>query len=150
MAKGRCGGFPIGAGWVREPYAHLFTPGSHGTTYGGNPLACTAALAVLDVLEQEQLLEQVTTYSADWHAALGKLVDKHPALTAVRGIGFHAALVVGGDPLPWVARLRENGLLTVRGGTDAIRLMPPLNVSREDLEASVEIIDFVFGTTSTS
>lgn len=147
MAKGLGGGFPIGAGWVREPYADLFTPGSHGTTYGGNPLACTAALAVLDVIEEEGLLERVSALSVSWHAALHALVDKHPGvLKALRGVGYHAALVMAGDPLPWVARLRENGLLVVRGGTDAIRLMPPLNVSSQDLDTSVEILDFVFGT----
>ncbi|HSH09117.1 MAG TPA: aminotransferase class III-fold pyridoxal phosphate-dependent enzyme, partial [Oceanipulchritudo sp.] len=147
MAKGLAAGFPIGAGWVSDQYASLFTPGSHGSTFGGTPLACTAALAVLDIIEEENLLEHVTERSKVWHAALRNLVDKHPQhLSGLRGIGYHAALVVKGDPLPWVGRLRENGLLTVRGGTDAIRLMPPLNVSSQDLATSVEIIDFVFGT----
>jgi acetylornithine/N-succinyldiaminopimelate aminotransferase len=147
MAKGLGGGFPIGAGWVAEPHAGLFTPGSHGTTYGGNPLACAAALAVLDIMERENLLDRVTVQSAPWHAALRALVDRHPGvLKGFRGMGYHAALVMAGDPLPWVARLRENGLLTVRGGGDAIRLMPPLNVSARDLDTSVEILDFVFGT----
>lgn len=148
MAKGLGGGFPIGAGWVREPYAHLFTPGSHGTTYGGNPMACTAALAVLDIMDSENLLESINVNGQWWHEALASLVEKHPDhLTGVRGIGYHVALAVKGDPLPWVGRLRENGLLTVRGGTDGIRLMPPLNITRQDLETSVEILDFVFGTT---
>ncbi|MGC9451494.1 MAG: aspartate aminotransferase family protein [Oceanipulchritudo sp.] len=147
MAKGLGGGFPIGAAWVREPYAGLFTPGSHGTTFGGNPLACTAALAVLDVLEEEDLLARVVDNSGPWHAALKELVEKHHVhLCGFRGMGYHVALVVKGDPLPWVGRLRENGLLVVRGGTDAIRLMPPLNVSSGDLATSVEILDFVFGT----
>jgi acetylornithine aminotransferase/acetylornithine/N-succinyldiaminopimelate aminotransferase len=151
MAKGLGGGFPIGAGWVADAYADLFTPGSHGTTYGGNPLACTAALAVLDIMEQENLLDRVTVQSGPWHEALRALVDKHPRhLTGFRGMGYHVALAVDGDPLPWVARLRENGLLTVRGGTDAIRLMPPLNASAQDLDTAVEILDFVFGTQHTS
>jgi acetylornithine/succinyldiaminopimelate/putrescine aminotransferase len=63
-------------------------------------------------------------------------------------MGYHAALALHSDPLPWIGRLRDNGLLTVRGGTDAIRLMPPLNVSSTDLETAVDIIDFVFGTHS--
>lgn len=148
MAKGLGGGFPIGAGWVSEAYAHLFTPGSHGTTYGGNPMACTAALAVLDIMDSENLLESINVNGKWWHEALASLVKKHPDhLTGVRGIGYHVALAVKGDPLPWVGRLRENGLLTVRGGTDGIRLMPPLNITRQDLETSVEILDFVFGTT---
>lgn len=148
MAKGLGGGFPIGAGWVSEAYAHLFTPGSHGTTYGGNPMACTAALAVLDIMDSENLLESINENSKWWHEALANLVEKHPDhLAGVRGIGYHVALAVKGDPLPWIGRLRENGLLVVRGGSDAIRLMPPLNISRQDLETSVEILDFVLGTT---
>ena len=147
MAKGLAGGFPIGAAWVREPFADLFSPGSHGTTYGGNPLACAAALAVLDVMEEENLLDRVSIQSRPWHEALLAVVEKHPEhLLTVRGKGYHTALVVKGDPAPWIVRLRENGLLTVRGGMDAIRLMPPLTVSAQDLDTSVEIIDFVFGT----
>jgi acetylornithine/N-succinyldiaminopimelate aminotransferase len=147
MAKGLGGGFPIGAGWVAEGHADLFQPGSHGTTYGGNPLACTASLAVLDIMKEEELLNQVTVRGAAWHKALGELVSKHPDhLRAVRGMGYHVALVINGDPAPWIARLRDNGLLAVRGGTDAIRLMPPLNVSQQDLDTAVEILDFVFGT----
>jgi len=147
MAKGLGGGFPIGAGWVREPFADLFQPGSHGTTYGGNPLACAAALAVLDVMERDNLLDRVAVQSKPWHEALEKLVSKHPEHVAgFRGLGYHVALVMHGDPLPWVQRFRENGLLTVRGGTDAVRLMPPLNVSAQDLDTAVEIIDFVLGT----
>jgi len=147
MAKGLGGGFPIGAGWVDDAYAGLFAPGSHGTTYGGNPLACAAALAVLDVIGQENLLDRVAARSGPWHAALRALVDKHPqSLAGVRGIGYHAALAVRGDPLPWVARLRDNGLLVVRGGSDALRLMPPLTVSIQDLDTCVEILDFTLGT----
>jgi len=147
MAKGLGGGFPIGAAWVREDFAHLFTPGSHGTTYGGSPLACAAANAVIDVIDEENLLDRVTVQSDPWHAALQTLVEKHPGhLKELRGRGYHVALAVTGDPLHWMAKARENGLLVVRGGTDAIRLMPPLNVSPADLETSVEILDFLFGT----
>jgi acetylornithine aminotransferase/acetylornithine/N-succinyldiaminopimelate aminotransferase len=147
MAKGLGGGFPIGAAWVRDPHADLFQPGSHGTTYGGNPLACAAALAVLDIMEEENLLDRVAVQSKPWHAALEALARKHPSVVkGLRGRGYHLALVIDGDPLAWVGRFRENGLLTVRGGADAIRLMPPLTVSAQDLDTSVEIIDFVIGT----
>ena len=70
MAKGLGGGFPIGGMWVRDRHAELFHPGNHGTTFGGTPLACAAALAVLDVLEEEKLLERVQAQSGPWHAAL--------------------------------------------------------------------------------
>lgn len=147
MAKGLGGGFPIGAGWVRRGYDQLFQPGSHGTTFGGSPLACAAANAVLDVIEQDKLLEQVSEQCGPWHQALNDLVAKHPrVLAGVRAVGYHVALVFKGDPLPWVTRLREQGLLTVRGGTDAVRLMPPLTVSAAELETCVEIIDQTIGT----
>ena len=144
MAKGLGGGFPIGAAWVRTGYDELFTPGSHGTTYGGSPLACAAANAVLDVIEEEGLLEKVQKNSAIWLSWLEALIVKHPEhFTGIRGRGYHIALVMKGDPLEWVKRFRENGLLTVRGGTDAIRLLPPLTVSKAELDASVQIIDYV-------
>ena len=147
MAKGLGGGFPIGAGWVAAKYAPLFQPGSHGTTFGGGPLACAAALATLETIETEKLIEAVNERGAVWEDALEALVEKHPAhLSGVRGRGYHMALVVKGDPLEWTTLFRENGLLTVRGGTDAVRLMPPLNVSVAELEASIDIIDCVLGT----
>lgn len=147
MAKGLGGGYPIGAAWVSEGCTDLFKPGSHGTTYGGNPVACTAALAVLEIMEEERLLECVESRSVAWLESLKGLVARHPGkLSGVRGLGYHTALAVEGDPGVWVNRLRENGLLTVRAGVDAIRLMPALNVSESDLQAAVEIIDFVFGT----
>lgn len=147
MAKGLGGGFPIGAGWVKQGYDELFLAGSHGTTFGGSPLACAAANAVLDVIEEENLLDRVTVQSAPWHDALRNLVEKHPdRISGFRGVGYHAALVLKEDPAEWMAKLREQGLLTVRGGHQALRLMPPLNVSATDLDTAVEILDFAFGT----
>jgi acetylornithine/N-succinyldiaminopimelate aminotransferase len=145
MAKGLGGGFPIGAAWVKRGFDELFTPGSHGTTYGGGPLACAAANAVLDVIEQESLLDKVRLNSPAWHRALQELAAKHPAhIKGVRGLGYHVGLVLNGDPLVWSAKMREAGLLAVRGGTDALRLMPPLTVSSAELANSVELLDSVF------
>lgn len=148
MAKGLGGGFPMGAGWVAAKHAALFQPGSHGTTFGGTPLGCAAALATLDVIDKDGLLEKVQTRSAVWHEALKALVRRHPQhLGGLRGRGYHTALIVKGDPTEWSTRFRESGLITVRGGTDAVRLMPPLTVSPAELEASVDIIDLVLGMT---
>jgi acetylornithine aminotransferase/acetylornithine/N-succinyldiaminopimelate aminotransferase len=141
MAKGLGGGFPIGAIWVGEGAADLFQPGMHGTTFGGTPLACAAALAVLDVIEREQLLAHVTHASVPWLTALTALVNEYPAqVAAVRGRGFLVGVQLTGDPAPYVAALRERGLLVTPSGNNVIRLLPPLNTSAADLAKSVEIL----------
>ena len=141
MAKGLGGGFPIGAIWVGEGAADLFQPGSHGTTFGGTPLACAAALAVLDVIEREQLLAHVTQASGPWHAALAALAKDYPAqMTGIRGRGFLTGLQLTSDPVPYVTALRERGLLATPSGNNVIRLLPPLNTTPADLAQSVEIL----------
>jgi len=127
--------------WVRENAAELFHPGSHGTTFGGTPLACAAALAVLDVIEKEQLLTKVTANSAAWHAALQKLVQDFPKqLLSVRGQGFLVGLQFVSDIAPYQAALREAGLLVPVAGGNVIRLLPPLTATPEELAQSVEIL----------
>jgi len=141
MAKGLGGGFPIGAVWVGEGAADLFTPGSHGTTFGGTPLACAAALAVLDVIEQENLLAHVTKASAPWVAGLNALVKEFPKqLVAVRGRGFLIGVQFAGDIAPYVTACRERGLLVTPSGGNVIRLLPPLNVNEADLAQSLEVL----------
>ncbi|HEX2853991.1 MAG TPA: aspartate aminotransferase family protein [Opitutaceae bacterium] len=140
MAKGLGGGFPIGAIWVGERAAELFQPGSHGTTFGGTPLACAAALAVLDVIEREQLLAHVTRASGPWIDALTQLAKQFsPQIVAVRGRGFLVGVQLAGDVAPYVAALRERGLLATPSGGNVIRLLPPLNASTDELARSVEI-----------
>jgi len=140
MAKGLGGGFPIGAVWVRERNADLFYPGNHGTTFGGTPLACAAALAVLDVIEREGLLEKVRVNSAPWLAALRQLAGDFPQqVLAVRGQGFLVGLQLVGEPPAYLAALRERGLLAPSAGGNVVRLLPPLNVTSDDLAKSVEI-----------
>lgn len=140
MAKGLGGGFPIGAIWAGERAAELFQPGHHGTTFGGTPLACAAALAVLDVIEREQLLAHVTRASATWHAALFELAKSYPQhIAAVRGRGFLVGVQMTGDTTPWITAMREHGLLVVSSGNNVIRFLPPLIATAEELARSVEI-----------
>ncbi|MSU66702.1 MAG: aspartate aminotransferase family protein [Opitutus sp.] len=140
MAKGLGGGFPIGAIWAGEAAADLFQPGNHGTTFGGTPLACAAGLAVLDVIEREQLLEHVSRASVAWHEALGGLAKQFPQhLAAIRGRGFLVGVQMTGDPGPWLVALREHGLLAVASGNNVIRLLPPLNATVDELARSVAI-----------
>ncbi len=141
MAKGLGGGMPIGAIWVRENAADLFQPGSHGTTFGGTPLACAAALAVLDVIEKEKLLENVFTQGAVWRAALEMLVTEFPGkVLEIRGKGFMIGVRLSEDPTATITALREAGLLVPAAGNNVFRLLPPLNATAAELAQSVEII----------
>lgn len=147
MAKGLGGGFPIGAIWAAERCAGLFQPGSHGTTFGGTPLACAAGLAVLDVIEKERLLDKVRTQSAGWIHALGQLAKEFPGqLLAVRGRGYLVGLQMAADPAPYVTALREHGLLVVAAGNNVIRVLPPLVATADELAKSVDIIRTVLAT----
>ncbi len=140
MAKGLGGGFPIGAMWVGERSADLFQPGSHGSTFGGTPLACAAALAVLDVIEREGLLAHVSRESVPWIRELGRMAADFPAhVQGIRGLGFLVGVQMARDSGPYAAALRERGLLTALAGVNVIRLLPPLNASAAELSRSVEI-----------
>ncbi len=140
MAKGLGSGFPIGAVWVDERHADLFTPGSHGTTFGGTPLACAAGLATLHVLEKERLMEHVRNYAPDWHEGLRGAAKAFPdRVLAVRGEGYMVGVQLAADAPGVVAAMRERGLLTVPAGGDVIRFLPPLIVGPEGLSRSVEI-----------
>ena len=140
MAKGLGGGFPIGAMWVGESAADLFTPGSHGSTFGGTPLAAAAALAVLDVIEGEGLLAHVARESVPWIRELGLMAKEHPRhIVEVRGLGFLVGVQMASDSEPYAAALRERGLLTAQAGVNVIRLLPPLNATADELARSVAI-----------
>ena len=147
MAKGLGGGFPIGAIWVAEPYADLFQPGSHGTTFGGNPLACAAANAVLDVIEEENLLTQVQSQSAIWHEALQALTEKYSThIAGLRSVGYMVGLQLHADCRAVAHAAREKKLLIVPAGHNTVRLLPPLITTKEELRESVRILDAVFST----
>lgn len=141
MAKGIANGYPMGAIWVAEKHAELFTPGSHGTTFGGSPLACAAALAVLDVMERENLLQKVAVNGAAWKAQLDRLVTDFPRqVKAVTGRGYMLGLALHSDPAPYLAAIRERGLLVPMAGGNTIRLLPPLIATPADLDRATEII----------
>lgn len=145
MAKGLGGGFPIGAVWMRDGLAELFHAGSHGTTFGGNPMACAAALAVLETIEKEKLVEHVAECAPAWRAKLARLVADFPRiLVELRGVGFMSGLKFRDAPAPWLAKLREAGLLACAAGNNVVRLLPPLNASEEELDESVELLRKTF------
>ena len=141
MAKGLGGGFPIGAIWVAEGAAELFQPGSHGTTFGGTPLACAAALAVLDVIEREKLLAHVSAQGVRWLAELNQVAQAFPQhIAAVRGRGFLVGVQLTADPAPLLADLRERGLLVVPSGNQVLRFLPPLVATAAELDQATVIL----------
>ena len=140
LAKGLGGGFPIGAIWVRDAHADLYQPGNHGSTFGGGALACAAALAVLDIMERDDLLTRVRRQSETWHAALRQLaVDFPKQVSGMRGQGYLVGVQLTSEAPPYVAALRAQGLLAVMAGGNMIRLLPPLNATAEELQSAVDI-----------
>ena len=145
-AKGIGGGFPLGAFWVREPFDDLLGPGTHGTTYGGSPLACAAAQAVFDTIEKEDLLANALERGAQLAAA----AEKMPRVREVRGAGLLLGVEVedlpplegeeGSVALRLTKRLIKAGLLVVPAGEQTIRLLPPLNVTAAECEEAAEIL----------
>jgi acetylornithine/N-succinyldiaminopimelate aminotransferase len=142
MAKGLGGGFPIGAAWVSSTHADLFQPGSHGSTFGGGPVACRAALAVLDAIEEENLLSRVSRLGEEFRGRLDAIATRHPKLLAgSRGRGFMIGLRLRVSAIDFVAELRKRGLLTVPAGDEVVRFLPPLNVSSQDLEKASALVE---------
>ena len=145
MAKGLGGGFPIGAIWVAEAHAEAFQPGSHGTTFGGSPLAACAANTVLDIIEQTKLLEKVQRQSIAWHQALHELASQFPdCIKTVRGRGYMVGIELRISNLEVTQLAREKGLLIVPAGNNTIRLLPALIAEPEQLAESVRILEQVF------
>jgi acetylornithine/N-succinyldiaminopimelate aminotransferase len=142
IAKGLGGGFPIGACLATEPVAAAFSPGSHGSTFGGNPLASAVANAVLDVVLADGFLAHVRAVADRLHHRLPGLPDRWPGIVAdVRGIGLMLGLhcrIANGD---LVRRLLANGLLTVPAADNVVRLLPPLIIGVREIDLALDIIE---------
>jgi acetylornithine/N-succinyldiaminopimelate aminotransferase len=142
LAKGLGGGFPIGAFWISDQWSAVFKPGSHGTTFGGSPLACAAAHAVLDVIENDGLVEAAREKGLVLRDGLSRLVERFPTiLEEVRGRGLMLALAMKADPADLIASLRERGLLVVGAAGNSIRFLPPLNVNDPEIEQALNITE---------
>lgn len=142
LAKGIGGGFPMAALLAKEQVAKALVPGSHGTTFGGGPLACAAGNAVLDVILADGFLEHVQDVSAYLQKALASVVGRHPDVFAeIRGQGLLLGLkclVPNGDVQ---AAALKAGLLTVAAGDNVLRLIPPLIITREECDAACALLD---------
>lgn len=139
-AKGIGGGFPMGACLATEKAARGMVIGTHGSTYGGNPLAMAAGQAVLDVVLEDGFLDQVTATGERLRGALEQLIPNHDNLfESVRGMGLMLGVKMKSDSRAFVAHLRDNhGLLTVAAGDNVIRILPPLNIEEAHINECIE------------
>ena len=147
IAKGIGGGFPIGACLMTKKVASGMTPGSHGTTFGGNPLAMSVGNAVLDVIFKKGFLRNVQQTSKYFHNELQNLKKKYPkVILEVRGMGLLLGLKISKDQNKFINKLLENKLLAVRAAENVIRLLPPLNVKKKNIDEAVAILNKVCKT----
>jgi acetylornithine/N-succinyldiaminopimelate aminotransferase len=138
-AKGIGGGFPLGACLATEKAAAGMVVGTHGSTYGGNPLACAAGQAVLDVVANDEFLGRVTRMGERLRGALEQMIPNHDHLfEGVRGLGLLLGIKMKSDSRAFVEYLREQGLLTVAAGDNVVRVLPPLIVEEAHINEFVE------------
>jgi acetylornithine/N-succinyldiaminopimelate aminotransferase len=145
LAKGIGGGFPLGAIAVTERFAGGLPPGSHASTFGGNPLACAAGLAVLRIIDEEGLIENARAQGEHLAARLAEIDARLSTTAGVRGLGLLQGLVLANkiDPGATIAALHAAGLLLTLAGGDVIRISPALNVTRDELDEGLSILERV-------
>ena len=143
----------MGAFWVREPYQDLLGPGSHGTTFGGSPLACSVALKILEVIERDGLDQSAVRMGGMLTKGLQVLAAKFPDyIQEIRGMGLMIGIVfkpeiadLGNTARPVslqiVERLHANGMLTIPSGAQVVRFLPALNISAAEVEEALSILN---------
>ena len=139
-AKSLAGGLPMGALVSNAKFADVFTASAHASTFGGNPVAAAAALAVISVIEEENLLQRAVEIGGLLKEALQGFVDQYDKLLEVRGKGMMLGLVVDGDPKELVEAFKAQGLLALTAGSNVVRFLPPLVLKEGDLEDAVDMI----------
>lgn len=147
LAKALGGGFPIGALCAKDRFATAFSPGDHGSTFGGNPLACAAGLAVFQAFREENLVHNSRLAGEYLFCKLNSLAETHSVITEIRGMGLMAGIQL----LPGIARqvkdaLQDLGFLVGTVGEHILRLLPPLIVSLEDIDLLISALDQVLAS----
>ena len=144
IAKGIGGGFPIGAVLMNKKVASGMTAGTHGSTFGGNPLAMKVGITVLDIISKKSFLNKVKLNSKYFHIHLVKIKEKFPnIIKEVRGQGFLIGLQLYKDQTKFIKQLMDNKLLTIKAAENVVRILPPLNVKKTEIDKAVKIIKMV-------
>ena len=141
IAKGIGGGFPIGAVLMNKKVASGMTAGTHGSTFGGNPLAMKVGITVLDIISKKNFLNKVKLNSKYFHIHLVKIKEKFPnIIKEVRGQGFLIGLQLYKDQTKFIKQLMNNKLLTIKAAENVVRILPPLNVKKTEIDKAIKII----------
>jgi acetylornithine/N-succinyldiaminopimelate aminotransferase len=144
IAKGIGGGFPIGAVLMNKKVASGMTPGTHGSTFGGNPLAMAVGNTVMDVISNKKFLKNVKSLSKYFLFKLNKIKEKYPnVVKQIRGRGFLIGIRLYKDQTEFIKKLMNNQLLTIRAAENVVRILPPLNVKKNELDIALKIIEKV-------
>lgn len=141
IAKALGGGFPIGATIANEKAGNAFVPGDHGSTFGGNPLGCAASLAVLEELVDGRIIDTIYEKEIYLKNKLTMLKEKYGIIKEIKGMGLLIGISIDGDIKALVNKCFEKGLLVVTAGSDVIRLLPPLNVTNEEIDTALSLLE---------
>ncbi len=144
IAKGIGGGFPIGAVLMNKKVALGMTPGTHGSTFGGNPLAMAVGNTVMDIVSNKKFLNNVKSLSKYFLLKLNKIKEKYPnIIKQIRGRGFLIGIQLYKDQNEFIKKLMNNQLLTIRAAENVVRILPPLNVKKNEIDLAIKIIEKV-------
>ena len=144
LAKGLANGLPVGALLGKSSLAPAFGPGSHGSTFGGNKLAMAAALETLHIMKEAGFMEEVRSKSAILLEQLQLAFQDHPKISAVRGLGMMIGIETSASLSKIVEAARQKGLIILTAGENVIRLLPPLTISREEIQQGIAVLKEVF------
>ena len=141
IAKGIGGGFPIGAVLMNKKVASGMTAGTHGSTFGGNPLAMTVGNSVMDIIANKKFLKNVKNISKYFLINLNKIKEKYPGvIKEIRGRGLLIGIQLHTDQANFIKKLMENKLLTIRAAENVVRILPPLNVKKNEIDQALRLI----------
>jgi len=144
IAKGIGGGFPLGAVLMNKRVASGMVPGTHGSTFGGNPLAMAVGNAVMDIVSSKKFLKNIENLSKYFLFELRNIQEAYPnIIKSIRGKGFLIGVQLYKDQTIFIRKLMENKLLTIRASENVVRILPPLNVKKSELDLSLKIINKV-------